>query len=206
MGPCDSLALRGTRSAPLRSLRIQEVPATFTETNVTTTPPPNRYADLVQPHKPNTSLSRNPRPEEQLDSLIKSVKERQCFAEEGDAITANPLQCLRQLMINELIPTFVELVEKYSKSGMSLQMDASNFLEGGREIRFEFGIGEYRSQLLGTVTTEAIAFHETRYSPEVHGEFTSGPMLRLRYLDAEQFRDFICERLTVLLRDATRRR
>jgi len=171
-----------------------------------TTPIPNQYADLVQQRKPGASLPRDASTEEHLDALIDQVKERQRHSGEDDAITPSPLQCLRQLTINELIPTFVELVEKYSKSGISLQMDASNFLEGGREMRFEFGIGEHRSQLLGTVTTEAIAFHETRYSPEVHGEFISGPMLRLRHLDAKVFRDFICERLTVLLRDATRRR
>ena len=58
----------------------------------------------------------------------------------------------------------------------------------------------------GTVTTEAIAFHETRYAPDLHGELLSGPMLRLRGLDAGVFRKFICERLTILLRGAMRRR
>ncbi len=73
-------------------------------------------------------------------------------------------------------------------------------------MRFEFGIGECRTQLHGTVTTEAIAFHETRYNPDVQGELLSGPMLRLRALDGDVFRSFVCERLTILLRDATRRR
>ena len=173
---------------------------------MTTPPTPGRYAELVQPRKPNAALARDSNSESQLDALISAVKEQQRQSGDGEAIRISPLHRLRELTINELIPTFVELVEKYSKSGISLQMDASNFLEGGREMRFEFGIGEHRSQLLGTVTTEAIAFHETRYSPDVHGEFISGPMLRLRHLDAEAFRSFICERLTVLLRDATRRR
>ncbi len=104
------------------------------------------------------------------------------------------------------MPIFVELMEKYSTSGISMHMDASNFLQGGREISFEFGLGEYRAHLLGTVTTEAIAFHETRYNPEVQGELVSGPMLRLRNLTGETFRNFICERLTTLLRYAMRRR
>ena len=164
------------------------------------------YRDLVEqtrPQKPPPPLP----PEQELDTLITALKERQKqAANEHDAGAPDPIQTLREVMANELVPTFLELVEKYSKSGMSMQMDASNFLEGGREIRFEFGIGDYRTQLHGTVTTEAIAFHETRYAPDVHGELLSGPMLRLRGLDARVFRAFICERLTILLRGAVRRR
>ena len=146
-------------------------------------------------------------PEQELDSLIALLKERrQQGASHGGSLTPDPIQSLRALTINELIPVFVELVEKYSRSGVSMQMDASNFLEGGREIKFEFGIGEYRTQLLGTVTSEAIAFHETRYTPDVRGELVSGPMLRLRNLTAQTFRDFVCDRLSILLRGAMRRR
>jgi len=142
-----------------------------------------------------------------LDTLITTLKERQKqAASESDATAPDPIQTLREVMLNELVPNFVELVEKYSKSGISMQMDASNFLEGGREIRFEFSIGDHRTQLHGTVTTEAIAFHETRYAPDLHGELLSGPMMRLRGLDARVFRKFICERLTILLRGAMRRR
>ena len=118
----------------------------------------------------------------------------------------DPIQALREVTVNELVPTFVELMEKYSKSGVSMQMDASNFLEGGREIKFEFRIGEYRTQLQGTVTTDGIAFHETRHAPDIHGELSSGPMLRPRQLNSKAFRDFVCQRLTVLLRTAMRRR
>jgi hypothetical protein len=106
----------------------------------------------------------------------------------------------------ELIPTFVELVEKYAPSGLTLHMDASKFLEGGREIRFEFGAGQYRIMLAGTITEDAIAFHETRYTPEVHGKLVSGPMLRLKNLTVQTFRDFVCERLSILLKSALRRR
>ncbi len=167
---------------------------------------PNSFRELVgrtrAPLKPPLRS-----PEEELDSLIDAFKDRQ---QEGPdkavALKPDAVQELRRLTINELIPVFVELVEKYSQSDFSMQMDASNLLEGGREIKFEFGIGEYRTVLLGTVTTEAIAFHETRYSPEVYGQLISGPMLRLRGLDRHTFRDFICERLTLLIRTATRRR
>ena len=167
----------------------------------------NSYRELVQQVRlPSAKADRNPDPEEELDSLIALLKERRQQA--GDQIVVlapDPIQVLRELTINELVPIFVKLMEKYSKSGISMHMDASNFLEGGREIKFEFGLGEYRTQLHGTVTTEAIAFHETRHSPDVDGELVSGPMVRLRGLNAEKFRIFLCERLTQLLRTAVRR-
>lgn len=145
--------------------------------------------------------------ESELDSIVAALKERSTAGlSAGTAGQPGRIQALRKLMIEELIPVFVELVEKYSNAGFTLQMDASNFLEGGREIRFEFGIGDSRTDLLGTVTTEAIAFHETRYSPNVQGELISGPMLRLHTLDAEVFRNFVCERLLVLARSAMRGR
>lgn len=167
---------------------------------------PNSHRESLE-HRPATSVPRNCAPEEELDSLITLLKERRRQgANQAGSLAPDPIQSLRELTLSELVPVFVELMEKYSKSGVSMQMDASNFLEGGREIRFEFGIGEYRTQLLGTVTTEAIAFHETRYTPDVHGELVSGPMLRLRNFTGQTFRNFVCERLTVLLRAAMRRR
>lgn len=164
------------------------------------------YRELVRRKTPPPNETERSA-EDELDSLIGFLRQRQ---KEGDgeagALKPDAVQALRRLAINELIPVFVELVEKYSKAGISMQMDASNFLEGGREIKFEFGIGEHRSQLLGTVTTEAVAFHETRYDPDVQGELISGPMLRLRGLNGRVFRDFICERLALLIRAAMRRR
>ncbi len=166
---------------------------------------PTGYERLVEKMRPVPPPARTA--EDDLDSLIGVLKER-AQQNSGDAgtLTKDPLQALRQLTINELVPVFVELVEKYSTAGISMQMDASSFLEGGREMKFEFGVGEYRTQLLGTVTTEGIAFHETRYSPDMHGELTTGPMLRLRQLNAKSFREFVCSRLTILLRSASRRR
>jgi len=148
-----------------------------------------------------------PSPEEDLDSLIRALKQRATDEDPlGTGISPDPLEALRGRVLREFVPVFVELLEKYGDTGLSLQMDASNFLEGGREIRFEFGLGAYRMYLVGTVTSDAIAFHETRHSPNVHGELMSGPMLRLRRLDAAVFRNFICERLTILVRTVTRRR
>jgi hypothetical protein len=145
--------------------------------------------------------------EADLDVLVSSLHAPAQGQPAGDAAPVrDPLQTLRDMTVNEFVPAFVELVEKYSKAGIAMQMDASSFLEGGREMKFEFCVADYRLVLHGTVTSEGIAFHETRYTPEFHGELTSGPMLRLRSLNAKTFREFICERLTALLRSAMRRK
>lgn len=173
---------------------------------VTSSNLPTRYGKLARRNllPPPTPIRSS---EDELDSLIRGINERATDEDPiGAGLKADPLDALRDRMLREFVPVFVELLEKYGDTGLSLQMDASNFLEGGREIRFEFGLGEYRVHLLGTVTSDAIAFHETRHSPDVHGELVSGPMLRLRGLDADVFRRFVCERLTILVRAVIRRR
>ncbi len=161
---------------------------------------PTAYQTLTEP----PAMRPEPKqvlPEEILDILLTGLN--RCKPDQGLAEdnSTDRIQNLRGVTLNELVPVFVELVEKYSETGISMQMDASSFLEGGREIKLEFGLQGHRIQMLGTVTTEAIAFHETRYSPNRNGELLSGPMLRLRGLNGEVFRQFICERLTHLIRD-----
>jgi hypothetical protein len=161
------------------------------------------YKELVNQTRPPAPPPKSV--EDELDALIAVMQERERERVAlPDPDKPDAIQTLRDLSRNEFIPVFVELKEKYAQAGISMVMDASNFLEGGREIMFEFGLGEYRMNLHGTVTTEAIAFHETRYAPDVRGELTSGPMLRLRHLDGRVFRDFLCERLAVMLRMAMR--
>jgi len=168
---------------------------------------PSKYRELVQRQLIPPRSSPTIDSEAELDALVKGLEERKREAAGSEGtLKADSIRALRDRMVHEFIPVFVELVEKYGKTGVSLQMDASSLLEGGREIRFDFALGDHRTQLLGTVTTEAIAFHETRFSPEVDGELVSGPMLRLRYLTKDTFRSFVCERLTLLLRAAMRRR
>jgi hypothetical protein len=144
--------------------------------------------------------------ERELDHLVASLSDRDKNGQINALGATDPIAALRDLLVRELIPIFVELVEKYSQAGLAMQMDASNLLEGGREIKFEFGIGERRTQLQGTVTADAIAFHEVRYAPDIDGQLVAGPMLRLKQLSATTFREFICERLAQLLRTAARRK
>jgi len=163
------------------------------------------YKDLVArthvPPTPQRTAERN------LDSLLDAFEQREQAAKPNTKPAApDPIGLLREMVVTELVPTFVELVEKYARPGISLQMDASSLLEGGREIRFEFAVGPYRSQLQGTVTADAVAFHEVRFAPDVDGQLAAGPMLRLKQLNAKTFREFVCERLAILLRASQRRK
>lgn len=145
--------------------------------------------------------------ERALDNLLQQIEDRAKAPKNVNKPAApDPIASLRELVVNELVPTFVELVEKYARPGISLQMDASNLLEGGREIRFEFSVGEFRSQLQGTVTADAIAFHEVRFAPDIDGQLAAGPMIRLKQLNAKTFREFVCERISILLRASARRK
>lgn len=165
---------------------------------------PSSYQQLVQKVTPSFTGSKST--ESELDALLGSLSR----ADAGGEKPAPPpkvdrIQQLRELVMNELIPAFVQLVDKYAAHGISMDMDASNLLQGGREIRFEFRLGDFRTQLAGTATSDTIAFQETRYHPHMRGELVSGPMLSLRRLDVNTFREFICERLTILARSATKR-
>ena len=59
--------------------------------------------------------------------------------------------------------------------------------------------------ITGEVTPEGIAFHEQRFSNNVAGTVSAGPMLRARNLTGQAFREFLCERITQLVRSAMRR-
>ncbi len=166
--------------------------------------PLSQYQQLIQRTQPPSASKKTA--EGELDRLLQLMEQRR-NDDRSQRIQdrADPIQLLRQFTIKELVPAFVELVEKYSKSGMAMHMDASNLLEGGRDMRFEFALAEHRIELQGTVTTDAIAFHELRTSPHVQGQMIAGPMLRLKQLTPDTFREFICARLAQLIRFASRR-
>jgi len=164
------------------------------------------YRELVERTRPSdqpASFSQ----ENELDALVHELKDREQSEANGSKVqAADPIQRVRDIMVGELMPAFIELVEKYSRSGVKMEMDASDLLGGGREVVFEFNLSEHQLRLHGTVTAEAIAFHEVRKAPDVHGELASGPMLRLRGLNGTTFREFICERLCVLMRTVMKHR
>jgi hypothetical protein len=166
--------------------------------------PSSNYQQLVKRVTPTFSNGKSA--ESELDALLSNSARNEARAEKNvPQPKVDRIQQLRELVMNELIPAFVELVDKYAPRGISMDMDASNLLQGGRDIRFEFRLGDYRLQLAGTATPDTIAFQETRYHPNMRGEIVSGPMLSLRRLDVNLFREFVCERLAILARSAMRK-
>lgn len=165
---------------------------------------PTQYRLLIERTKPPTPVERTT--EGELDRLLCVIDERRKIERKRKRTPkVDPLVALRDLTIKELVPAFVALVEKYGGNGIAMHMDASNLLEGGREIKFEFAYGSYRMELQGTVVTDAIAFHEVRHAPDIQGDMVAGPMLRLKTLSADTFREFVCGRVMVLIRLANRR-
>ncbi len=149
--------------------------------------------------------------EAELDAVVDAYgrrKEQEALRkaeEEARAARPDPIERLRNLVREELITVFEELSEKYAEIGVSMHFNPSNLLGGGREIDIELGLDGNRTELHGITTDEAIAFNEVRFSKHFRGELTSGPSLRLRKLDAQAFREFVCERLMMLIRVAMRK-
>lgn len=165
---------------------------------------PSRYGKLIQ--QSNSSSRRRISATEELDRLVNRMDQgpnQQVDASLG--LKADPVETLRAQVIDEFAPAFQELVDKYAPSGISLELDASDFLSGGRTIKMTFKHGEHRSMLEGTVTSDMVAFLETRYSPSCDGQLLRGPALRLRGLTVEKFREFVCQRLAILLKLAIKR-
>ena len=161
------------------------------------------YWDLIQHRQPARRPQRSA--ETVLEGLLHQYERAQQPPEpdvEPDKI--DRVEALRFMMTEQLIPAFEEMKQKYLAKGMRMRLDVEAFLRGGRELDLEFELGPWRSRLHGTVTSEAIAFHESRYRENIPGEFTSGPALRMRHLNVDTFRAFICERLTLLVRTALR--
>lgn len=164
-----------------------------------------QYQKLIEQTRPPVPVEQTT--ENELDRLLTTIAERARREKVHQAAPrADPLIALREKTVKELVPAFVELVEKYGQTGIAMQMDASSLLEGGRELTFEFAFGAFRMELQGTVVSDAIAFHEVRHAPDLQGQMVAGPMLRLKTLSAKTFREFVCGRIMVLIRLAHRRR
>lgn len=142
-----------------------------------------------------------------LDSLLEA---RQTSLAESSgqapaALHSSGLDRVREKMRSELMPAFEDLRAKYADRGVLIAMDAEKFLSGGVEILIEVKFDKFGLRMEGTVTSEGIAFHETRVADDILGVVTTGPMLRGRHLTGQMFRDFICERVAQLVRSAARR-
>lgn len=116
----------------------------------------------------------------------------------------SPLDQLRDMFREELSPLVKTLADRYRAKGISIKMDDSDFQSGGRGLAIEISYGGDRLCLEGTVTPDAIAFHETRFFSRLPGTVAAGPMLRTRNLCEKVFGDFLYERTIVLVKAANR--
>lgn len=121
-------------------------------------------------------------------------------------LSGSPLDPLRKLFSEELVPMFEVIKAKYQTYGIGLVLDISDFLAGGRRVVIEFQMPPQSIRLEGTAVNEGIAFNEIHSYSAVPGAISSGPMLRTRLLNAEKFRDFLCARLAPLVRTKLRQK
>lgn len=158
----------------------------------------SQYAQLVQQ---STQTARKRRTAaEDLDQLIHQISSPPRRSARASQEKPNFVETLRKQIPDSLVPAFAELAAKYAMSGITLEFDPSDFLSGGRTIRMRFRHGAYCSELNGTVTSDMIAFLETRFSPSCDGHLMRGPALRIRGLTVELFQEFVCQRLAIMLK------
>ena len=144
-------------------------------------------------------------PEDQLDALLDKVEEKR--ASQGFEQHDNEpdvVDVFRGLMRQVYMPIFETLREKYAPKGIAMELDADEFLGGGPSLRIKFAYGDLTMDLDGTVMRGGVAFYIVRGVGNNKGAVVSGPMLRIRNLTAEDFREFIVDHLSQLIKDALR--
>jgi hypothetical protein len=165
-------------------------------------PPKNRPSHPESsPLPPPEGPARRDTPEAKLDALLKRYNARQA-ARAGHAFanSDDPVDQLRERFRHEFIPIFQEVADKYGPHGIDIYLDVEQFFAGGNEIIIDIAFERVGVRLLGTVLSRRIAFHEMRYANNIGPAVASGPTLRTRTLTPKQFREFLCERITELVR------
>lgn len=145
--------------------------------------------------------------ESQLDDLFEVQGTRHLDESSGEAALFSRMDQLRRRFITDLIPAFDQIRQKYAEKGVMLELDADNFVNGGRKLTVTIEYEDAGTRLEGVVTSSAIAFTETRFSSsDRSGVAVSGPSLRIHDLNAHVFRDFVCRQIAPLVQAVLRRR
>lgn len=147
--------------------------------------------------------------ESRLDSLLASKAKQDSSQAAPDASndSSSKMDQVRRVFQTQLVPAFDELIGKYQPQGVFMEMDASGFLNGGRNVRVVIEYQGAGVRLEGVVMPNAIAFTETRYSAsDPAGVAASGPSLRTRDLGPNPFRDFVCDRMTSLIQSVLKQK
>lgn len=164
---------------------------------------PTEYQALIRQCRPKQAAPKSV--EQQLDALLSLHQKRRAQQEQPEVdAKQSALERLRVQMRDELMPVFDNLKAKYAEAGIFIEMDARDFLSGGVGLLVEVEYDVYGMQMEGTVRPQGIAFQEARYCNNIRGVVRAGPMLRTRNLTGQQFREFLCERISQLVRSAMR--
>lgn len=149
--------------------------------------------------------SRSGPPEDELDALLDKAEEKQ-VAKQGPSAEEplDVIETFRSLMRQVYIPTFETVQAKYAPKGIRMTMDVDEFLGGGSALKIRFTYGEVNMELDGTVMRGGVAFYIIHGTGQNKGAVVSGPLLRIRNLSGEEFRQFLVEHLGQLIKDALR--
>lgn len=157
-----------------------------------------------EPSFPQSKPSAEP-PEDELDALLDKVEEKQAAkVEQPDEERLDVIEIFRSMMRQVYIPTFETVQAKYASKGISMTMDVDEFLGGGSSLKIRLAYGETTMELDGTVMRGGVAFYIIHGIGQNKGAVVSGPLLRIRNLSGEDFRQFLVEHLGQLIKDALR--
>jgi hypothetical protein len=144
-------------------------------------------------------------PEDQLDALLDKVEEKRANRSfEQQESQPDAVDTFRGLMRQVYMPVFETLRAKYAPKGVAMEFDVDEFLGGGSSLKIKFAYGDLTMDLDGTVMRGGVAFYIVRGVGNDKGAVVSGPMLRIRNLTTEDFREFIVDHLSQLIKDALR--
>lgn len=159
------------------------------------------------PSEPSNQSPEEPTgvPEDQLDDLLDKVEEKRASrALEQRESEPDVVDVFRGMMRQVYMPIFETLRVKYACKGIAMDLDSDEFLGGGPSLRIKFSYGDLTMDLDGTVMRGGVAFYIVRGVGNNKGAVVSGPMLRIRNLTGEDFREFIVGHLSQLIKDALR--
>lgn len=144
--------------------------------------------------------------ETEIDALLSEHDKRKAKAtgQPPNKPELSPLDQLRETFRKVFIPLVETIASQYGPKGVSVSMNADDFLQGGRSIVIDIAFGGYRIVHEGTVLADSIAFSEVRYVPNGGETVAAGQTIRGRQLSEEGLSDFIFKVVASLIRAANR--
>lgn len=142
----------------------------------------------------------------EIDSLLNEHDRRKAKSagQPPNKPEPSPLDQLRDKFREEFVPLVERIASQYGPKGVSVSMNAENFLEGGRIIVIDVAFGGFRIVQEGTVMPDSIAFSEVHHAPNRGETMSAGQTIRGRQLTEEGMSDFILKSAASLIRAANR--